>query len=119
VSLSLQGHTILIVDEVDDTRKTLAYAVEELLKDIEAERHQWEAANAVPRTHTPPQPSCSGSSSPLQELQAEEAQEWQAPRLGVFVVHNKLKQKKAELPEWLMKSSYFTAGDIQDNWVSP
>ena len=109
------------MDEVDDTRKTLAYAVEELLKDIEAERHQWEAANAVPRTSTPPQltpGSNSSNSSPLQQKQVEEGPAWEAPRLGVFVVHNKLKPKKAELPEWLMKDSYFTAGDIQDNWVS-
>jgi hypothetical protein len=36
----------------------------------------------------------------------------------VFVVHNKLKPKKAQLPEAMMASSYFTGGDIEDLWVS-
>ncbi|KAG0373585.1 hypoxanthine-guanine phosphoribosyltransferase, partial [Mortierella sp. AD032] len=34
---SLIGRNILIVDEVDDTRRTLAYAVRELTKDLELE----------------------------------------------------------------------------------
>ena len=35
---SLVGKNILIVDEVDDTRTTLEYAVKELQKDVEAAR---------------------------------------------------------------------------------
>lgn len=37
---SLIGKNILIVDEVDDTRTTLEYAVKELAKDVETARKQ-------------------------------------------------------------------------------
>lgn len=37
---NLIGKSILIVDEVDDTRTTLEYAVRELEKDVEAARQQ-------------------------------------------------------------------------------
>ena len=37
---NLVGKNILIVDEVDDTRTTLEYAVRELRKDVEAARKQ-------------------------------------------------------------------------------
>ena len=37
---NLIGKNILIVDEVDDTRTTLEYAVKELVKDVEAARKQ-------------------------------------------------------------------------------
>lgn len=37
---SLIGKNVLIVDEVDDTRTTLEYAVRELEKDVEAARQQ-------------------------------------------------------------------------------
>lgn len=56
------GQRILIVDEVDDTRKTLSFAVSELQKDIDAQ----EADYASKKTASDP--------------------EFQAPKLGVFVV---------------------------------
>ena len=37
---SLVGKNILIVDEVDDTRTTLEYAVRELEKDVEKKRKE-------------------------------------------------------------------------------
>ena len=37
---NLVGKKILIVDEVDDTRTTLEYAVKELEKDVEAARQR-------------------------------------------------------------------------------
>lgn len=37
---SLVGKNILIVDEVDDTRTTLEYAVRELEKDVERKRQE-------------------------------------------------------------------------------
>jgi len=37
---NLIGKRILIVDEVDDTRTTLEYAVKELEKDVEAARQK-------------------------------------------------------------------------------
>jgi hypoxanthine phosphoribosyltransferase len=68
----LLGKKILIVDEVDDTRKTLHYAVSELKKDIEAELE----------------------TRPESERDALR----NATSFGIFVVHNKLKPKLAELP---------------------
>lgn len=65
----LRGKKILIVDEVDDTRSTLSYAVRELQKDIEREAEA-NPANDVPETE-----------------------------IGVFVLQNKLKPKHAELPK--------------------
>ncbi|GLC42764.1 hypothetical protein PLESTB_001415700 [Pleodorina starrii] len=91
--ISLQGHNVLIVDEVDDTRKTLSYAVSELNKDIEKQRHEYEGRRK------------------------EGDPEWAAPRLGVFVVHNKMKPKQGGLPEEVMETSYFKCQDVPDNWI--
>ncbi|KAI8094664.1 phosphoribosyltransferase-like protein [Thamnidium elegans] len=85
--ISLLGRRILIVDEVDDTRTTLAYAVEELKKDVEAEE--------VRRGMKP------GESKTT---------------FGVFVLHNKLKPKKRDLPEDIMKN-YFAAVEMPDQWL--
>lgn len=91
--ITLQGHNILIVDEVDDTRKTLSYAVAELAKDIEHQRVAYEAKKA------------------------EGDAEWEAPKLGVFVVHNKLKDKSGQLPQELLDRAYFKCTDVPDNWI--
>ncbi|KAJ8653551.1 hypothetical protein O0I10_010790 [Lichtheimia ornata] len=85
--MSLLNRNILLVDEVDDTRKTLAYAVDELIKDIQAEE--------VRQGMEP------GSSD---------------TKLGVFVLHNKLKPKKRELPDHIMKN-YFACVDLPDKWL--
>ncbi|CAO3673493.1 unnamed protein product [Umbelopsis ramanniana] len=81
---NLAGRNILIVDEVDDTRQTLSYAVQELLRDIEKQE------KATPG-HKP-------------------------TKLGVFVLHNKVKQKKASLPDDIMKN-YFACVDMPDHWL--
>ncbi|CCM02438.1 uncharacterized protein FIBRA_04537 [Fibroporia radiculosa] len=66
----LLGRRALIVDEVDDSRKTLHYAVAELQKDVERELEALpEAERGTNRT-----------------------------QFAVFVVHNKLKPKLGELP---------------------
>ncbi|KAH9166333.1 PRTase-like protein [Lactarius sanguifluus] len=67
----LLGKRVLIVDEVDDSRKTLQYAVSELYKDAE---------NA------------------LQSL-PNHKREGAKTKFAVFVVHNKLKPKLGSLPE--------------------
>lgn len=59
--------------QVDDSRKTLAHAVSELESDVEAEMRQ----------HNKLYPG----------------QPWHAPELGVFVLHNKLRPKLADLPQ--------------------
>lgn len=95
--MMVQGHNILIVDEVDDTRKTLSYAVEELHKDIEQERTAYKAA-------------CTTSGD-------DGMSAWKQPTVGIFVVHNKLKPKQAQLPAQLMAQHYFVGEDIPDHWV--
>jgi hypoxanthine phosphoribosyltransferase len=67
----VRGGNILIVDEVDDTRTTLQYAVETVLK------------------------KCNPA------------------KVGVCVVHNKLKPKKGIFPEGV---AYFAAEDVEDHW---
>ncbi|ORY05781.1 PRTase-like protein [Basidiobolus meristosporus CBS 931.73] len=83
----LVGRRILIVDEVDDTRQTLSFAVRELMKDIEEQKKE----------HP--------------ELSDKET------KIGIFVIHNKLKPKKRDLPEYIMKDSYFAAENVEDKWI--
>ncbi|KAJ1855731.1 hypoxanthine-guanine phosphoribosyltransferase [Coemansia sp. RSA 1822] len=85
--VSLLGRKILIVDEVDDSRTTLVYAVAELEKDI---REQELKAGL--------QPGESGT------------------EIGVFVVYNKDKPKAGELPAHVMER-YFPAATTPDRWL--
>ena len=71
VGKNVRGKRVLIVDEVDDTRTTLAYCVDEIKKTNE--------------------PSA----------------------IAVAVVHNKLKQKKTELPSDV---TYFAGENVPDKW---
>jgi len=66
----LLGKRVLIVDEVDDTRTTLQYAISELQKDVD------EAVQLLP----------------------ESEREGSKPQFAVFAVHNKLKPKHGSLP---------------------
>jgi uncharacterized protein len=90
LAVSFNGQRILIIDEVDETRTTLAYAVQELSKDIDRQRE---------RTRQNAQ------------------QEWIEPRLGVFVVHNKNVTKRACLPDDLMQHSYFVGEHVGKQWI--
>lgn len=84
---SLLGKRILIIDEVDDTRTTLHYAVNELQKEIKQQQLK------------------------LNKLDVE-------TQLSVFVIHNKDKPKKAELPqEMLNNGSYMAAETVPDSWL--
>ncbi|KAF5351545.1 hypothetical protein D9758_007176 [Tetrapyrgos nigripes] len=102
----LLGKRVLIVDEVDDTRKTLHYALSELKKDVEAEL----------------------STRPESEREALRA----ATKFGIFVVHNKKKPKLAELPRdipyvitiFIARSNgktgndrYYAGEDVDDVWL--
>ncbi|PAV19957.1 PRTase [Pyrrhoderma noxium] len=82
----LVGRRCLIVDEVDDSRKTLHYAVKELKADVERE---------------------------IQSL-PEEQRAAAHTEFAVFVVHNKLKEKAAELPAEL---PYFPGQEVPDYWL--
>jgi len=80
----LLGRRVLIVDEVDDSRQTLHYAVSELQKDIERELQSLpEAEREAKRTH-----------------------------FAIFVVHNKLKTKVKDLPADLKYYPGAEVGDV-------
>ncbi|KAG0709251.1 hypothetical protein DFH29DRAFT_887263 [Suillus ampliporus] len=66
----LLGRRVLIIDEVDDSRKTLQYALTELQKDVELEL----------------------------QLLPESERDSKRTKFAIFVVHNKLKPKLGQLP---------------------
>lgn len=67
----LLGKNVLIVDEVDDSRTTLHYAYHELLQDVK---------------------------KALESYTPEERAKLPPTRFAIFVVHNKLGPKRADLP---------------------
>ena len=85
---NLVGKNILIVDEVDDTRTTLEYAVRELMKDVEtAAQH---AGRATEET-----------------------------KFSIFVLHNKDKHKKGQLPtDMINDNRYLAAVTVPDVWIN-
>ncbi|KAG9231717.1 phosphoribosyltransferase-like protein [Amylocarpus encephaloides] len=84
---NLVGKRILIVDEVDDTRTTLEYAVKELEKDVELAR---------------------------QKL----GYEGEKTKFSIFVLHNKNKEKKGQLPEDMLdENRYLAARTVPDVWI--
>lgn len=86
---NLVGKNILIVDEVDDTRTTLEYAVRELEKDVEAARQQLGDTSKESRT-----------------------------RFSIFVLHNKDKPKKGHLPDDMVdENRYLAAETVGDVWI--
>ncbi|KAG7195498.1 hypoxanthine-guanine phosphoribosyltransferase [Scheffersomyces spartinae] len=86
--VNLVGKNILIIDEVDDTRTTLHYAVSELKKDVV---EQAAAKGANPED----------------------------TKFGIFVLHDKQKAKRADLPDDIMKTgNYFAARSVPDVWIA-
>ncbi|PWN53367.1 PRTase-like protein [Violaceomyces palustris] len=100
----LLGKNVLIVDEVDDSRTTLQYAYNELLKDVR---------------------------SAISALSEEEKKDLAPTRFAIFVVHNKNKEKRGTLPmlpDGLPKEQeeiqngvctavrYFAGAEIDDVW---
>lgn len=83
----LLGKRILIVDEVDDTRTTLSYAVNELEKDVKAQ---------------------------LSKLSPSEQANFPATQFAIFVVHNKDKPKAASIPQHV---KYFAGKTVGDYWI--
>ncbi|KAH0493192.1 hypothetical protein TgHK011_008109 [Trichoderma gracile] len=84
---NLVGKRVLIVDEVDDTRTTLEYAVKELEKDVELARQRL------------------GPDAPKAEF-------------SIFVLHNKDKPKKGQLPDDMIKNRYLAAVTCGDEWIN-
>lgn len=83
---NLIGKNVLIVDEVDDTRTTLEYAVRELEKDVEA---------AVQKS----------------------GRQGEKTTFSIFVLHNKDKTKKGELPQDVINGRYLAAQTVGDVWI--
>ncbi|SCV04475.1 LAME_0H18734g1_1 [Lachancea meyersii CBS 8951] len=92
--LDLVGKNVLIVDEVDDTRTTLHYALSELEKD---------AAD---------QASAKG-------IDLEQQPEMKT-KFGIFVLHDKQKPKKADLPAYILNDElrYIAARSVPDKWYA-
>lgn len=84
--VDLVGKNILIVDEVDDTRTTLHYALRELQRDVA------EQAKKLNR-------------------------EGEKTTFGIFVVHNKVKPKNAQLDKEILDKYYFTGCNTPDCWI--
>lgn len=84
---NLIGKNVLIVDEVDDTRTTLEYAVRELEKDVEA---------AVKKL----------------------GREGEKTNFSIFVLHNKDKSKKGQLPQEILHGRYIAARTVGDVWIN-
>ncbi|KAI0343221.1 PRTase-like protein [Trametopsis cervina] len=82
----LLGRRALIIDEIDDSRKTLQYAVSELQKDVEQEL----------------------LTLPESEREAKRTE------FGIFVVHNKRKEKLGKLPAG---TPYYAGDEIDDLWL--
>ena len=72
IPAELQGKNVLVVDEVDDSRTTMRFVLDELERDG-------------------------------------------FKKIGVAVIHNKLKPKVAELPEGV---AYFSGVEIEDWWIN-
>lgn len=86
---NLIGKNVLIVDEVDDTRTTLEYAVRELQKDVEAAREKLGKTGKAGET-----------------------------TFSIFVLHNKNKEKKGQLPkDMLDQNRYMAAITTPDVWI--
>ncbi|KAN0117650.1 PRTase-like protein [Hyaloscypha variabilis] len=84
---NLVGKRILIVDEVDDTRTTLEYAVKELEKDVELARQKLGGKG-------------------------------EKTVFSVFVLHNKNKEKKGQLPQDMLdENRYLAARTTGDVWI--
>lgn len=84
---NLIGKNVLIVDEVDDTRTTLEYAVRELEKDVT-------------------------------EAAMRSGRQGEKTRFSIFVLHNKNKEKKGNLPQGMMaEGRYLAAKTVGDVWI--
>ena len=92
--LDLVGKNVLIVDEVDDTRTTLHYALHELEKDAE----QQASAKGIDLKSNPEQKT----------------------NFAIFVLHDKIKTKKANLPDEIVndETRYIAGRRVPDKWFA-
>uniref|UniRef100_A0A7S0WU72 Phosphoribosyltransferase domain-containing protein n=1 Tax=Chlamydomonas leiostraca TaxID=1034604 RepID=A0A7S0WU72_9CHLO len=88
----LSGARVLLVDEVDDSRKTLAFLVADMLRYFE------EAGAAYARSAKP-------GDAP-----------WVTPQLAAFVIHNKVRPKEAAIDARVYPAHYFVAEHTPNLW---
>lgn len=85
---SLIGKNVLIVDEVDDSRTTLHYALSELMKDVK-------------------------------KVQEKLGRTEEKTTFSIFVLHNKDKPKRADLPaDMFADGRYHAARTVPDAWIA-
>ncbi len=103
---SLVGKRVLIVDEVDDTRTTLEYAVKELEKDVEIARERMGGEKTQ------------FSIFVLHVCCPFPRSVWMVADLHETKKQNKDKQKKGTLPAEMVDSGrYVAARTVGDEWI--
>jgi hypoxanthine phosphoribosyltransferase len=102
----LLGKRILVVDEIDDSRKTLSYVLTSLQSPALTSQNPSYALKELIKDVT--------QQLELVQDPTERARLAESTKFGIFVVHNKLKEKAAEIPEGV---AYFSGMDIPDVWV--
>ena len=111
---NLVGKNVLIVDEVDDTRTTLEYAVRELEKDVEAASEKMGRGGEKTRfcvfvLHVSAQSFFSFREGGT-EMEGEGLADWE--------LQNKDKPKKGQLPQDMIEESrYLAANTVGDVWI--
>lgn len=102
---NLVGKRVLIVDEVDDTRTTLEYAVKELEKDVEAARQK--IGPDAPKTQF---------SIFVLHVRFSRSKKTVVFQNADFA-QNKDKPKKGKLPDEMITNGYSAAETVGDVWI--
>ncbi len=110
----LVGKNILIVDEVDDTRTTLDYAVQELEKDVDAARQKLKEDDNGAEDKGPAKFSIFVLHVGCSQFYVSGMRGSRADR----VAQNKDKPKKGHLPEDMTREDrYLAAQTVGDVWI--
>jgi uncharacterized protein len=106
--LCLQGQRVLVVDEVDDSRATLAACCAEIEADAARERGAYERLRADAISQAAANDDAANLIPP----------EWRECEVGVFVVHNKRRVKRGVLPDSIiMRGLYWASAYLPDCWI--
>ncbi|KAJ9527915.1 hypothetical protein QJQ45_005636 [Haematococcus lacustris] len=106
------------VDEVDDSRKTLAFIVAEMLRYFDEFCRQRPRLGSGVALAAP-------AAAPARTLQAEadyqksrgpDSPEWSRPQLAVYVIHNKVRPKEAVIDPEVFPLRYFPGENTPNFW---
>ncbi|KAJ9527781.1 hypothetical protein QJQ45_000337 [Haematococcus lacustris] len=106
------------VDEVDDSRKTLAFIVAEMLRYFDEFCRQRPRLGSGVALAAP-------AAAPAGTLQAEadyqksrgpDSPEWSRPQLAVYVIHNKVRPKEAVIDPEVFPLRYFAGENTPNFW---